>query len=133
MPSGTAIQDPQDYVDVLTQGIPQVLHKTTITKSQIIGIGFDFTSSTILPVDACYEPLCFQSEFTKNHHAYVKLWKHQLSLPIKDELYTIAQQQNARWFRQLGSTISEEWAIPKIIETFRAAPELRPGIGLLGN
>lgn len=124
LPPGTAIQDPQDYVDVLTQGIPQVLHKTTITKSQIIGIGFDFTSSTILPVDACYEPLCFQSEFTKNHHAYVKLWKHQLSLPIKDELYTIAQQQNARWFRQLGSTISEEWTIPKIIETFHAAPEI---------
>lgn len=124
LPSGTAIQDPQDYIDVLTQGIPQALHKTTITQQQIVGIGFDFTSSTILPVDASYKPLCFQPTFMNNHHAYVKLWKHQLSLPIKEELYTIAQQQNASWFRQLGSTISEEWAIPKIIETFRTSPEI---------
>lgn len=124
LPPGTAVQDPQDYLDVLTQGIPQALHKTTISKHQIIAIGFDFTSSTILPVDEKYEPLCFSPSFATNHHAYVKLWKHQLSLPIKDELYTVAKKQNARWFRQLGSTISEEWAIPKIIETFRAAPDV---------
>ncbi|MCM3571156.1 ribulokinase [Neobacillus mesonae] len=124
LPFGTALQDPQDYLEVLLAGIPQVLEKVQIDPSQIIGMGFDFTSSTVLPVDRQYVPLCFKREFQTNHHAWVKLWKHRLEVPVKDKMYMLAKEEDAVWFRRLGQNISEEWAIPKIYETFLKAPDV---------
>jgi L-ribulokinase len=123
-PVGAAIQDPNDYLEVLLKGIPKILDETKIESSQIIGIGFDFTSSTVLPVDEFHVPLCLNPAFKTNHHAWVKLWKHRLSVPVKDEMYDLAKQGHANWFRRLGQNISEEWAIPKIYETYLKAPDV---------
>lgn len=124
LPKGAALQDPADYVDVLTVGIPRALEASGIAADDIVGIGFDFTASTILPIDKHWQPLCQNAQFRANHHAYVKLWKHQLSIPVKDRLYKEADARNERWFRQLGHNISEEWAIPKIVETFEAGRDV---------
>lgn len=124
LPYGTAIQDPNDYLEVLSKGIPNALKQAKINSTQIVGIGFDFTSSTLLPIDEYFTPLCSNPKFKENHHAWVKLWKHRLSISIKDEMYTLAKERDERWFRKLGHNISEEWAIPKIYETFIKAPEL---------
>ena len=50
LPDGTplghdwALQDPQDYIDVLKHTIPQVLQESGISNEDVIGIGTDFTA-----------------------------------------------------------------------------------------
>ena len=56
LPDGTklgvdwALQHPQDYLDVLKSVIPELIDKSGISPQDIIGIGTDFTASTVLPV-----------------------------------------------------------------------------------
>jgi L-ribulokinase len=124
IPYGSALQHPQDYLDVLEIGIPCAISNARVHPEQIIGLGIDFTSSTILPVDHALTPLCFYPQYEDSHHAWVKLWKHHHTKPQTDKLYKLASQRKEKWLRRLGYNISEEWAIPKILEVFEDAPEL---------
>lgn len=45
-----ALQDPRDYLDVLTTTIPDVIEKSGVSVDDIIGIGLDFTACTVMPV-----------------------------------------------------------------------------------
>ena len=53
-----ALQHPQDYLDVLTHTVPDVIKQSGVSKDDIIGIGIDFTACTVLPVKADGTPLC---------------------------------------------------------------------------
>ena len=80
LPDGTklgadwALQHPQDYLDVLDHTIPQLVK--AVDPAEIIGIGLDCTSATVLPVDASGTPLCFLPAYQNRPHAYVMMWKH---------------------------------------------------------
>ncbi|MGM7723911.1 ribulokinase [Metabacillus sp. Hm71] len=124
IPIGSALQHPQDYLDVLEVGIPCAMTKAGIQSNQIIGLGVDFTSSTILPVDRELTPLCFQKEWQHFHHAWAKLWKHHHTKVQTEKIYKLAAKRKEKWLRQLGFNISEEWAIPKIFEVFEDARDL---------
>lgn len=58
LPAGFALQHPQDYVDGMIHTIREVMTQTQIRPEQVVGIGIDFTSSTVLPVRADGTPLC---------------------------------------------------------------------------
>ena len=60
----------------IRQGTAEVIYGEGKTPEQIIGIGIDFTSSTVLPVKRSGTPLCFLDAYRHDPHAYVKLWKH---------------------------------------------------------
>ena len=47
-----ALQNPADYLAVLHKGIPAVLAQAQADARDVIGIGVDFTSCTVLPVSA---------------------------------------------------------------------------------
>lgn len=47
-----ALQDPQDYLDVLDTVIPAVLRESGVAAEDVIGVGTDFTACTVLPVKA---------------------------------------------------------------------------------
>ena len=74
-----ALQHPRDYLEVLENTIPEVLKKSGVSPDDIAGIGIDFTACTMLPVYADGTPLCFDERFSRDAHAYVKLWKHHAS------------------------------------------------------
>lgn len=124
IPKGSALQHPKDYLEVLEEGVPWAIAEAGITPDQIIGLGVDFTSSTILPVDEKLTPLCFYSELKNSHHAWAKLWKHHHTKPQTEKIYKVASQRKEKWLRRLGYNISEEWAIPKILEIFEDAPNI---------
>src|SRR6476619_3288679 len=44
-----ALQDPRDYLTVLTEGVPKVLRESGATPESVSGIGIDFTACTMLP------------------------------------------------------------------------------------
>ena len=64
-----ALEAPEDYIDVLITTVKDAVEKAKVSKRDIIGIGLDFTSCTILPVDEKNKPLCSSERFKNEPHA----------------------------------------------------------------
>ena len=119
-----ALQHPQDYLDVVRITIPQVLSQSGVSVDDVIGVGVDFTACTILPVLADGTPLCFLDAFKDEPHAYVKLWKHHAAQDLAVRMNEVAAQRGEPWLQNYGGKISSEWAIPKVWQVLREAPEI---------
>lgn len=120
LPDGTklgvdwALQHPQDYLDVLSTTIPQVMEKAGVVAEDVIGLGIDFTACTVLPVKADGTPLCFLEEYQSNPHAYIKLWKHHAAQKHANKLNETAEQMGETFLKRYGGKISSEWMVPKV-------------------
>ncbi|MDR3207526.1 MAG: ribulokinase [Oscillospiraceae bacterium] len=130
MPGGAALgrdwalQHPQDYLDVLTHTVPDVLARSGVNPADVVGIGTDFTACTVLPAKADGTPLCFLPEYRDNPHAWVKLWKHHAAQGYADRLNEIAAARGEVWLADYGGKISSEWSIPKLWQVLDEAPEV---------
>ena len=113
----TALQHPKDYIDALSYTVKKVLSDSAVDASCVLGLGIDFTSCTVLPVKKDLTPLCFDDEFKKNKHAYVKLWKHHGANDVANRMTDIAKSSGEKWLDDYGGAVSSEWLIPKITET----------------
>lgn len=124
LPIDYALQHPQDFLDVLRETIPAVLKQANVSPEDVIGIGIDFTSCTVLPIYRDGTPLCFKEEFKGNRHAYVKLWKHHAAQDQANRLNRIAEERGETFLKRYGGKISSEWMVPKIMEIVEEAPEI---------
>ncbi|SHF63815.1 L-ribulokinase [Caldanaerobius fijiensis DSM 17918] len=130
LPDGTplgqdwALEHPDDYIEVLKVIIPDVLKQAGVSKDDVIGIGIDFTACTVLPIKKDGTPLCDLPEFTKNPHAYVKLWKHHAAQPEANRLNQIAAERGEDFLARYGGKISSEWLVPKVWQVLNEAPEV---------
>lgn len=118
----TALQDPRDYLVVLDQIVPVVLQQTRAQPEEVIGIGVDFTASTILPVLSDGTPLCMLPEFASQPFAFVKLWKDHAAQPEAEEINALAAAREEAFLLRYGGRISSEWLFPKALRTLRKAP-----------
>lgn len=123
-PENYALQNSNDYLEVLLEGIPSVIKKAGIKSEQIKGIGIDFTSSTVIFVNKNMDPIHTLPGFENNPHAYVKLWKHHGAEEEANQLLKVAIQQKQKWFGNYGYNVSSEWMIPKIMEVMKKSPEV---------
>ncbi|HWO96549.1 MAG TPA: ribulokinase [Bacillus sp. (in: firmicutes)] len=119
-----ALQHPRDYLDVLYQSVPEVIRMARINPKDVIGIGIDFTSSTILPLDQNGNPLCFHPKWENNPHSWVKLWKHHAAQEEADDVTRMAEKRGEAFLNRYGGKISSEWMFPKILQVLREAPEI---------
>ncbi len=119
-----ALQHPADYLEVLQKTIPELLQQSGVSKDDVIGIGIDFTSCTMLPVDADGTPLCMTEAFRHNPHSYVKLWKHHAAQDEANRLNAIAEERGEAFLKRYGGKISSEWLIPKIWQILNEAPDV---------
>ena len=124
LPPNWALQNPVDYLGVLKYTIPEVLKKSGVSPENIIGIGVDFTSCTILPIDKQGIPLCMKEKWKDNPHAWVKLWKHHAAEPYANKLKDIALKRKEKFILRYGGKISSEWMLPKIWQILEEAPEV---------
>ncbi|HPO07105.1 MAG TPA: ribulokinase, partial [bacterium] len=129
-----ALQDPADWLEVLGKTVPDVLKQADAKPEQVVGIGVDFTSCTVLPVDAAGEPLSFQEKWRSRPNAWCKLWKHHAAQPEADKINELARKRGESFLARYGGKISSEWAIPKMWqvldedeEVFRAADRFIEG------
>jgi L-ribulokinase len=113
-----ALQDPDDWVKVLEDGIPEVLEKSGVPAEQVVGLGIDFTSCTMLPVTADGEPLCRSEQWRPHPHAWPKLWKHHAAQPVADRLNEVAEERGEAFLERYGGRISSEWYFPKLIDVW---------------
>lgn len=122
--SNWALQNPDDYLQVLRYAIPEALQQAGIRPNQVVGLGIDFTACTILPTLADGTPLCFLPEWSRNPHAWVKLWKHHAAQPEADYITAIAAERAEPWLARYGGKISSEWLHSKTLQLLREAPEV---------
>lgn len=119
-----ALQNPDDYLAVLRQGVPQVLQASHISPEDVVGLGIDFTACTMLPVAKDGSALCQLPEYRNNPHAWVKLWKHHAAQDKANRLNEIAAKRGEKFLARYGGKISSEWLIPKIWQILDEAPEI---------
>ena len=123
-----ALQDPEDYLRTLEHTVPAVLAESGIDAGQVIGIGIDFTSCTMLPTTADGTPLCQLEQLRGEPHAWVKLWKHHAAQPEADRINAVAAERGEPWLARYGGqdlvgvVLREGAADPG-----RGAGGLRPG------
>ena len=119
-----ALQHPGDYIEVLKRSVPEVIKASGVDPADIVGIGIDFTSCTMLPVDGAGVPLCLKPEFAGNPHGWVKLWKHHAAQDEANLLNEIAAKRGERFLPFYGGKLSSEWMIAKIWQILNEAPEI---------
>lgn len=119
-----ALQNPNDYILVLTESIPKLLAAAQVAPEDVIGLGIDFTACTILPIDENLVPLCNLPEYKDNPHAWVKLWKHHAAQDEANEINRIAHERGEAFIHNYGGKISSEWMLAKSWQVLNEAPEI---------
>jgi L-ribulokinase len=118
LPHDYALQDPDDWVTVLTRGIPGVMKESGVDAEQVVGLGIDFTSCTVLPTTGDGTPLCTLDQWRERKQAWPKLWKHHAAQPVADRLNEVALERGEAFLERYGGRISSEWYFPKLIEVW---------------
>jgi L-ribulokinase len=124
LPPEWALQDPDDWITVLEEAIPETLAEAGTDPDCVVGLGIDFTSCTVLPVDSAGTPLCKFEHWRRHPHAWPKLWKHHAAQPVADRLTEVALERREEFLSRYGGRISSEWYFPKLIELWLGDREL---------
>jgi L-ribulokinase len=124
LPPDWALQDPEDYRDVLREAVPAAVADAGIDPAAVIGIATDFTASTPLPVTRDGTPLCQLPGLAGRPHAYPKLWKHHAAQPQADLINALARQRGEPWLGRYGGKISSEWQYAKALQVLAEDPEV---------
>jgi L-ribulokinase len=119
-----ALQNPADWLEAIKVLVPTVLSEAGLSAGDVIGIGVDFTSCTILPTTPDGAPLCQIERWRDEPHAWPKLWKHHAAQPQADRVTQLALERGEDFIRRYGGKISSEWLIPKALQTLEQAPEV---------
>jgi L-ribulokinase len=124
LPPQWALQDPEDYLDVLRNAVPEAVKQAGIDPHSVVGIATDFTASSPLPVLNDGTPLCRLPELATRPHAYVKLWKHHAAQAQADRINSLAAERNEAWLPRYGGKISSEWEFAKALQVLDEDPEV---------
>jgi L-ribulokinase len=124
LPPDWALQDPEDYLDVLRHAVPAAVVNAGIDPALVAGIGTDFTACTVLPTTADGTPLCRLPGLAGRPHAYPKLWKHHAAQPQADRINALARVRHEPWIARYGGKISSEWEFAKGLQLLEEDPEI---------
>src|ERR1022692_388946 len=124
LPPDWALQDPEDYRDVLREAVPAALTAAGIDPAAVIGIATDFTACTVMPTMADGTPLCQLPGMAGRPHSYPKLWKHHAAQPQADRINALAHERGEPWIARYGGKISSEWQFAKALQLLDEDPEI---------
>ncbi len=124
LPPDWALQDPEDYRDVLRNAVPAAIASAGIDPAHVVGIGTDFTACTVLPATVDGTPLCQVPGLAGRPHAYPKLWKHHAAQPQADRINALAAERGEPWLARYGGKISSEWQFAKALQLLDEDPDM---------
>src|ERR1017187_4721798 len=124
LPPDWALQDPEDYRDVLREAVPAAVATAGIDPAAVIGIGTDFTACTVMPTTADGTPLCQLPGMAGRPHSYPKLWKHHAAQPQADRINALAHERGEPWIARYGGKIASEWQFAKALQLLDEDPEI---------
>jgi L-ribulokinase len=119
-----ALQNPEDWREVLRQAVPAAVRAAGIDPQRVIGISTDFTACTVLPSTVDGVPLCELSDLRQRPHAWPKLWKHHAAQGQADRINALAHQRNEPWIARYGGKISSEWEFAKALQVLEEDPSV---------
>lgn len=123
LPPDFALEHPQDFRDGLVFVVRNGMKMLGLAPEQVVGIGVDVTSATVLPVDEKGEPLCLKSEYAGRPQAWMKLWSHHAAGAQAQRLQQVAMERKEPWLSYYGGWINSELLIPKAVELAQEDPE----------
>jgi L-ribulokinase len=124
LPGDFALQHPLDWIESAAQAVRGACDKSGVSTDNIIGIGVDFTSCTMLPTLSDGTPLCMVDRFAKRPLAWPKLWKHHGAMRQTERINAVARSRQEPLLDRYGGTIGLEWFFPKVLETIDGDPEV---------
>ena len=124
LPPDFAFQHPGDWLKAAAQAVRTALRNGGIRPANVVGIGVDFTSCTMLPALADGTPLCLTERWAGEKWAWPKLWKHHGAQKQTDRLNALARERQEPWLSRYGGIVGLEWFFPKMLETLERAPRV---------
>jgi L-ribulokinase len=128
LPADFALQHPGDWLDASCRAVREALTQAGLDTSagpiDLVGIGVDFTSCTMLPSRSDGTALCQCDGYAGDKYAWPKLWKHHGAKTQTDKINKLARERNEDWLSRYGGVIGLEWFFPKILETLEEAPQI---------
>lgn len=85
LPHTYFLQCADDYLEVMRAGVSRVLNDSHIDRNDVIGIGIDLTSSTIVFLDENFEPLHKHPHFQNHPHTLMSNYGN-ITAPISKRL-----------------------------------------------
>ncbi|OHB81107.1 MAG: ribulokinase [Planctomycetes bacterium RBG_16_64_10] len=122
LPADFALQDPDDWLRSSGQAVRKALRQAG--RANVISIGVDFTSCTMLPTLRNGTPLCQLAQFAGAKYAWPKLWKHHGAKGQTERINQLARRRKEKWLDRYGGIIGLEWFFPKVLETLDEAPDV---------
>ncbi len=119
-----ALQHPNDYIESMTTAVGAALREARVDARDVVGIGIDFTSCTILPIDAHGAPLSTLSHFANRPHAWVKLWKHHAAQPQANRITAQAAARGEAFLANYAGKTSSEWLCAKALQVLEEDPQV---------
>ncbi|MBL9186706.1 MAG: ribulokinase [Opitutaceae bacterium] len=122
LPPHYALQHPLDWPGAAARAVRAALRQAGLGAAEVVGIGVDFTSCTMLPTTRDGTPLCLLDEFAAEPLAWPKLWKHHGAQRQTDRINAVARRRGEKFLARYGGAIGLEWFFPKMMETLELAP-----------
>ena len=130
LPDGTPVegewflQHPGDYVDALEFIVPGLLKKSGVSPEAVVGIGIDFTVSTVVALDKQFRPLSENPQYASRLHAWTKLWKCKNADVQAERLAEVCREQNRPYLELFGGGVNPRWLLPKVLRVFEEDREI---------
>lgn len=124
LPPDFALQNPGDWIESSAQAVRAALEQAGLSGDEVIGIGVDFTSCTMLPALRDGTPLCQAPQWAAEKFSWPKLWKHHGAKTQTEKFNELAHARGEKWLERYGGIIGLEWFFPKILETLEEAPDV---------
>jgi L-ribulokinase len=115
---GWVLQHPRDYINALKRTVPKLMKSSQVNPDQVIGIGIDFTGSTVIPTTQDGTPLALLDDFKNDPHAWPKLWKHHAAQDEANQITQLAADRFETFLDRYGGRINAEWFFPKLWEIY---------------
>lgn len=127
LPADWALQNPADWIGVLTHAVPAAVLQSGVDAADVVAIATDFTACTVLPTDVDGTPLCELSRYRGRPHAWPKLWRHHAAQGQADRINALAHERKEPWIARYGGKISSEWEFAKGLEVLEDDPDTYAG------
>ena len=123
LPPNWALQDPDDYIEVLRTAVPAAVAAAGVDPASVIGIATDFTACTMVPVLADGTPLCARGRpGASTRMPGSSCGSHHAAQPQADRINELAATRGEPWLRRYGGRISSEWEFAKALQMLEEDP-----------
>ena len=124
LPAQWALQDPEDWLDVLRRAVPAAVAAPASRPSRSSG---SRPTSPRRPRCRC-SPTARRcagcDDLRERPHAYPKLWKHHAAGGQADRINAVARERGEPWLARYGGLISSEWEFAKGLQILEEDPEV---------